>query len=651
MTTDPQYGLTSADDNAALGTFRFNPATNTVHTGMETYSAGSSDASYGLTPANQTPSLADQIKANPWRVFQIPLANAAAAAGGKAETIGSRMLRDAAAGKDISTADYLKQFGYNVTADTAKFVSGMLSPEGMGVAAATALAPEVMGPLLVAHGGYKLATDPISTKPEDVQQGLSSLAEMAGGAATTGAAFNGTPTPIQDAWKASRYKLQRLSGAMLTPQEAAQVPAGSQQFAPPRAVSNQDVIDHAASEGIDLTPAQATKEKVARMVQGIGEQTLTPGGQQLQDAIDLNKGKLAQSIENFAARQDPHFLGTSPESAGEDLQSQAKVALEVAKDNAAIAYKQAGLDQANIAVDVRTPLQKFVDAQRNVRQPGAAVSQPEYKSPAVEAALQDIEAKIADPRLGPNASVQSVRNLRTELWEKGNDYTGTIPDAAKGIYRMASQIPDDAMMNAAKGTNFENSFRDASQQWADLKSKFDTPGEPLYKLLQSSDPKQAYNAITGPRSAADILKLKDAGVDLSPIQGQVIRDIASKNFRSSGNTLAGYPDSFLQSLFGPDVTRELYIKSEIGRRLNFEANPSGSGRLLVAFDQLGWNPMSWTRGETAARLSMPRNPNTFVSPTAGATSSAGVFPSLGARLLRLRALLGAGSASAGGAGQ
>ena len=587
-----------------------------------------------------------QISANPFRAIQIPFEQLGATAQRAQTDLQNKMLSNAAKGQQPNAWDTTKNFLLGAGADTSKMAAGATSPQGIATAVGTALAPEVAGPVMLAHGAVNAAENmpgAIKGNPNAVQNMLTSGSEAAGGGAVTAGAYGaGASTPIQDVWNANKVTLRKLTGAMQTPQQAAQLPAGST-FAPAKAVSNQDVINWAQAEGIDLTAAQETGNKAAKFIQGLGEQTMTPGGQPFQDALELNRGKVEQSIENLTRRYDPYTLGASPESAGDALKTSAKVALEVAKDNANIAYKQAGIDQANIAVkDLQPRLQQFIDGIRNVRQPGAAVAQPQYQGPAVEAALQDIQSKIADPRLGQNASVQSARNLRTELWEKANDYSGTIPDAAKRIYSMASQIPDDAMMNAAKGTPFEQSFRDASQQWADLKSKFDTPGEPLNKLLQTSDSKQAYNGVVGGKSADVIAKLKDENIDLAPIQSQVIRDIAGKGFRATGNTLAGYPDSFLQQLYGPDGTKEIYTAAEAARRLNVEVNPSGSGRLLIAKDQIGWNPSSWVRGEAAAQASMPRPAGSTVG------SSIPVLPmyqSLTPKVMGLRALAGAAGAS------
>jgi hypothetical protein len=586
--------------------------------------------------------LQQQIESNPFRALQIPFEQLGATAGRAHDQLADQMLSDAAKGKGVSKADYFKSFLLGSGQDASNMVAGALSPTGIGAGIATAAVPEVMGPLLLAHGAGSAAVNvpaAIKGNPDAAQKFFTSAAEAtSGGAVTAGAYGPNASTPIQDVWNANKTALRRLTGAMQTPAQAQQVPPGSS-FAPARQVSNQDVINWAKLEGIDLTPAQETGNRAAQFVQGVGEQTLTPGGKPLQDALELNRGRVENAIENMAFRYDPNATGATPESAGSALQGGAKAALQSAKTASDIAYKKAGLDSSGIAIsDLRNRLAGFVD---NIRNPNT----PEYQTPAVEAALNDIESKISDPRLGPDATVQSARNLRTELWEKANDYSGTIPDAAKRVYAMASQIPDDAMMTAAKGTPFEQSFRDASQQWAQLKSRFDTPGEPLTKLLQSSDTKQAYNSIVGGKSADVISKLQDEHIDLSPVKSQVIRDIAGKNFRTSGNTLAGYPDSFLMKLFGPSGTQELYTAAETARRLNLEVNSSGSGRMLIAKDQIGWNPASWVRGEAAAQASMPRPAGSTIGKTVPVLP---MYNSLKFGQISLRGLLGASGMSESG---
>jgi hypothetical protein len=206
------------------------------------------------------------------------------------------------------------------------------------------------------------------------------------------------------------------------------------------------------------------------------------------------------------------------------------------------------------------------------------------------------------------------------MWEKSQDYSGQIPDSARRLYSQAASKVDDMIMNAAQGTPFEQSFRDASNQWKQIKQKYDTPGTPLNRILSAQDSKGAVDHILARKSAEDIQALKNEGIDLGPLKNQVVQDIASKSFRVRGNALGGYDDAFLRELFGPN-TQELYVKSELARRLGVEVNPSGTGRINIARDELGWKPWNWVRGEAAARASMPRNPTVFVGKPAQSPTS------------------------------
>jgi hypothetical protein len=82
-------------------------------------------------------------------------------------------------------------------ASTAKMAGGLVEPQNIAIGAATAVAPEVMGPALAAHGLYgaeqarEQAQKEGGWSPETAEAGLSSLAEAAGGGAATGEAVHG----------------------------------------------------------------------------------------------------------------------------------------------------------------------------------------------------------------------------------------------------------------------------------------------------------------------------------------------------------------------------------------------------------------------------------------------------------------------------
>lgn len=80
---------------------------------------------------------------------------------------------------------------YDLLGRTAHMVSGATSPKSIAIGAGALVAPEIVGPALIAHGGLgavKSGTDIArhGLNPENAEQGLGSLAEAAGGGATLG---------------------------------------------------------------------------------------------------------------------------------------------------------------------------------------------------------------------------------------------------------------------------------------------------------------------------------------------------------------------------------------------------------------------------------------------------------------------------------
>ncbi|SRR6266550_909452 len=101
----------------------------------------------------------------------------------KAAELESAQLKGDGSGKSAESAFYL-----NAASDAAKLGAGALDPKNLAIAAGAALAPEIAGPALVAHGGYGVAKNiGKAGTPEGLQNTLLSASEMAGGAASTAA--------------------------------------------------------------------------------------------------------------------------------------------------------------------------------------------------------------------------------------------------------------------------------------------------------------------------------------------------------------------------------------------------------------------------------------------------------------------------------
>jgi hypothetical protein len=105
---------------------------------------------------------------------------------------GQEPLNNPASAAQMSPTRAAIQQGVTGTlADVAGLVHGATSPAGVAIAAGAALAPEVVGPALVGHGVYTGVTGWGDLRNPDVLQNvLNAGAEVAGGAAMTGAGVN-----------------------------------------------------------------------------------------------------------------------------------------------------------------------------------------------------------------------------------------------------------------------------------------------------------------------------------------------------------------------------------------------------------------------------------------------------------------------------
>jgi hypothetical protein len=377
-------------------------------------------------------------------------------------------------------------------------------------------------------------------------------------------------------------------------------------------ITPTDVLQHASDLGIKLTPAQALQTSAAKSEQVLGEEALLTGPK-IKAAAAAEKAKLEDAVHEFQDKLDPQRVGLSSEAAGEHLQNSAEIARSVLKENVNNAYKAVRDQQADLAGDVQAPLQKLIHDETFVRQPHAAVEQPVFQTTAARAAIKDIEGMLADPALQGRQSVQSLRNLRTTLLEKGNDFgANALSDSGQRIYKLAASKVDDAIMDAAKGTPFEQTFRAAGQQNTKLQSLYNERGSPLYRILNTDDPAKVADGILNRSSVHELETLKGENFDLGPLARQAVEDIKSGGFRVTPGGLGGYPDTFLRSLLGPDATKELYLKSEIARRLAENYNSSGSGKVVLGAGQL-IHPIGAAAAQAARIRSMPKPALTFLS--------------------------------------
>jgi hypothetical protein len=469
----------------------------------------------------------------------------------------------------------------------------------------------VVGPMIAARAN-QAKTD----VPGAIGAGVTDLATMA------------APLLIDKALDFSpTARIEEAMGRRLSAEEASAVrsPSASQ---PALNVTNQDVLTHASQNGVKLTPGQALEDPAATNIQKMGT-TAMVGGKDLSLALRQQRHAFVDSVNKLGKAVDPQGVGINDETAGHTIQKNVQDTLNALQGKASATYSQVAQQQQNLSGDIRG-LSDFANSKRTetITDPrtGETSTRPIYQGPSVKAALDDVASK--PDQLGPNPSIASLRSLRSEFWEKGNDYSGNIPDSARAIYKQAASQVDDAIVKASQGTPFEGTFRDANAQWKSLQSKYNEPGQPLYKILQQDDPTKITAQLQN-APAQDIAMLRQElrdGPAIQALRRSVVNDIANNKFTIRNDGLGGYSHEYLNALFGPGTTKQLYLKADLARRIGYDANPSGTGSAISVLEQGTVNPATalLRQGKltTFAKLSMPRDPLSFL-PGAGNPSLPG----------------------------
>jgi hypothetical protein len=498
---------------------------------------------------------------------------------------------------------YTPAAGYDLLARATKVGSGLTSPQGVGTAAATALAPEIAGPALVAHGLWnaaKNAPKAIEGNPDAVEASLSGLSEAAGGGAATASVAGGAPTPARRMMSAAK----EATGNTMS-ETAAETPRPAGKIQPALNNAPREVLEHAKQEGIDLTPGQATEQPIAQRLQAAGERGII-GTKPLTEALEANRSKFGDAVNRLSERVDPKRMGLSEESAGEAVKQAAQTAKDVAHENATDGYKQIEW-MKKAPVDPSTISQKWMDLRESL--PMGVEDQIISQVPRNMRA--QVEELLSPTGMKAPLTMEQGIALRSFFREMGE--TEGLPGRLEGAYRQMMKATDSAMEASATKAGGAKEWRDANAGWRDYAQKYGDKQSPLYKILRQGDPAKITRALMNNGSAADIETLRNEGMSsaIEPLQRQVIQDIARNKFTVGRDGLGGYSDSFLKTLFGEPGAKELYLKADIARRLNWNVNPSGTSDVMMTGEQLG-KPSKILSLMGAAKLSMPREATSFL---------------------------------------
>jgi len=382
----------------------------------------------------------------------------------------------------------------------------------------------------------------------------------------------------------------------------------------------EEVLRYAQSRGIDLTPGQAMQTPLARTGEAIGERSLG-GANSLFQAKELNATKLLQNVAGIADRADPHALGETESDMGSTLQQTAKVAQSIAHDNASQAYKGLPEDLQNTPINVSAIRSKYfqiLKASQTAlanRNPQIAAQIGEFLQRAANLGTPDINAAGA-PFQRPELTFSDLAKLRSDAIADGGAMSRAgAPSEVEGLYRQLAGDIDSAMESAAGKAGYLKEWRAANAGWKDYLSKYGDPASPIYQALNQKNPELAARSILNRASANDVRFLQQENMTpaLEAMRRQVITRIANSGFRLGAKGLGGFSDDFLQSLFGPDGAKELYINADLARRMNFQMNPSGTSNVLLGMEQLSpKEPSRFMIPMGLAKASMPRPANSYL---------------------------------------
>ncbi len=418
-----------------------------------------------------------------------------------------------------------------------------------------------------------------------------------------------------------RAMMKRASGSTLATSRAATLPKTAADI-PSTAVTQQEVLAHAAKEGINLTPGQATGTPVARYAQAVGERSVL-GGNQLAEAMEENAGRFVKAVDRFADRIDPKRGGLSADGAGETIQQAAKVAKDVTHENASAAYKQLG-DLEATSVLTKGMRDRWIELRG--RLPLGAEEQILGQVP--RELVGYVKEMLAPDGLKFNINFKQAIDLRSVFRELGD--ADALPDRVQGAFREMTKSIDGAMESAANKAGFGEGWRKANAGWKRYNELYGDRQSPLYKILKTKDPAQVTQQLLNRKSVNDVTILREQGMEgaLDAMKRQVLQDIWHQKFRITRGGLGGYSDGFLKTLFGPDA-KELYLKGNIARRFSWQENPSGTSNVLLAAEQFR-KPSTMAAPMGAARFSMPRNPLSYLMQPRPLRAGAGVVAVPGA---------------------
>lgn len=443
----------------------------------------------------------------------------------------------------------------------------------------------------------------------------------AAGAAMTDAAIAALPFAGdigEAAWgktggRAAALNVEAALGRKLSPVEAMTPRAGSENL-PALNNTPNDVLNYAKQKGIQLSPGQATESPIAQHLQESGR-TAAVGGKDLAVALDAERSKFANVVNDFKNRVDPQAQGLSAEGAGEAIKQQVQTAKSVTHENATQNYQK-----INYLMDSKVDGSTISSAWNKIKGDLPMGAEDNILAQTPRSMRAVVEDMLSGKPEGFNPTVAQTIQLRKFFRDLGD--TEGLPDKTQATYQKMENSASSSLDATAVKNNASEDWQAANAGWKDYQQKYGDRNSPLYKIMNQRDPARTVTMLSNaPATDIELLKNETAVRDasgnvtsdgLNPLRRQVIKDIQNSRFNiGSDDGIGGYSHSYLNTLFGPEQLKELYLQGDLARRMHYNPNPSGSGVNIAGVSQL--TALNQAKLSSAAKLSMPRDPMEFLS--------------------------------------
>lgn len=199
---------------------------------------------------------------------------------------------------------------------TGKMASQATTPQGLATTGAAMVAPEIVGPALIAHGGYtaaKNAPAALQGNPDAVEKSLGGLSEAAGGGALSGQAIAGglgntvTGRAIQSGAQATGIATPEAVPSLM---RAIKPTNSKTDFPKTLASAGPDLQSYAQSSGKSITNIGDLVDAIPEAKKGLWGQYQAKLGPNSQATIDGNSvaDAMTENIDARTRAQNPQLV-------------------------------------------------------------------------------------------------------------------------------------------------------------------------------------------------------------------------------------------------------------------------------------------------------------------------------------------------------